>query len=81
MNLSLAEIAPYLLIAVIVLINIALWASLRSRGTLNQIEMLRKAGKTMQKPWDKEDNALRELSERVKRLHSDKEDIQNNDIK
>jgi len=77
MNLSLPEIAPYLLIAIIVLINLALWASLRNRTTHDQIEMLRKASKIMRKPWEKEDRALLELSERVKNLRSRKDDIQN----
>ncbi|MEI8131147.1 MAG: hypothetical protein WCG34_01860 [Leptolinea sp.] len=77
MNLSLPEIAPYLLIAIIVLINLALWASLRNRATHDQIEMLRKASKIMRKPWEKEDRALLELSERVKNLRSRKDDIQN----
>ena len=79
MNFSISEIAPYLLVAVVVLINIALWASLRSRATQDQFDMLRKAGKTLQKPWEKEDRAMRELSEKVKELKPGKNDIQNDD--
>lgn len=79
MNLGLSEFAPYVLIGVFVLINIALWASLFSKSTHEQIDMLRKAGKTMQKPWDKEDKAFHELSDRVKRLQSSGKDIQNED--
>jgi len=79
MNFSISEFTPYLLIAFILIINIALWASLRSRSTHDQIDMLRKAGKAIQKPWEKEDNAMCELSERVKSLRLIKDDIQNND--
>ena len=79
MNFSLSEFTPYLLVAFILIINIALWTSLRSRSTHDQIDMLRKAGKTMQKPWEKEDSAMHELSERVKELRPNKDDIQNND--
>jgi hypothetical protein len=79
MTLSISEIAPYLLVAVVVLINIALWASLRSRATQDQFDMLRKAGKTLQKPWEKEDRAMRELSEKVKELKPGNIDIQNDD--
>jgi hypothetical protein len=79
MNFSISEIAPYLLVAVVVLINIALWASLRSRATQDQFDMLRKAGKTLQKPWEKEDRAMRELSEKVKEIKPGKNDIQNDD--
>jgi hypothetical protein len=76
MNLSLSDIAPFLLIAIIVFINIALWASLRSRATHYQIDLLREVAKTIRKPWEKEDSAMQELSERVKRLYPDNEDIQ-----
>jgi hypothetical protein len=76
MNLTLSDIAPYLLVAIIVLINFALWASLRSRATRDQFDMLRKAGKSLQKPWEKEDKAMQELSEKVKLLNKTREDIQ-----
>jgi hypothetical protein len=38
--------------------------------------MLRKAGKSLQKPWEKEDKAMQELSEKVKLLNKTREDIQ-----
>jgi hypothetical protein len=79
MTFSISEIAPYLLVAIVVLINVALWASLRSRATQDQFDLLRKAGKTLQKPWEKEDRAMRELSEKVKELKPEKNDVQNDD--
>lgn len=77
MNISFSDVAPYALIAVILLINIFLWVSLRSRGTREQFDLLRKAGKTLQKPWEKEDRALQELSEKVSQLKNKPEHIQN----
>jgi hypothetical protein len=79
MNFTFSEIAPYLLITFIVIINIALFASLRSQATRDQLDMLHKAGKTFQKPWEKDDRVMQELSQKVKLLHPDKEDIQNDD--
>jgi hypothetical protein len=79
MNLTFSEIAPYLLIILVVIINVALFASLRSQSTRDQLDMLHKAGKTFQKPWEKDDRAMQELSQKVKLLHPDEEDIQNDD--
>jgi uncharacterized membrane protein (DUF106 family) len=79
MNFSLSDIAPYLLVAIILLINLALWGSLRSKSTRDQLDILR-AAKSLQKPWEKEDRAMQELSEKVKKLNADREDIQK-DIK
>jgi hypothetical protein len=76
MNFSLAEIAPYIVVIVIVLINIALWASIRSRSTQDQFDLLGKAGKSIRKPWEKEDKAIQELSEKVRQFKTNKDDIQ-----
>jgi hypothetical protein len=79
MTISFSELVPFLFIGFIVVINIALWASLRSRTTHDQMDLLHKAGQSIQKPWEKEDRAMRELSEKVKDLNPGKKDIQNND--
>jgi len=63
-----------------VLINLALWASLRSKSTRDQFDILRKAGKSLQKPWEKDDRAMQELSDKVKKLNAAREDVQK-DIK
>jgi hypothetical protein len=79
MNLSLSDIAPYLLVAFILVINIALWASFKNSETRGQLDMLRKAGRTLRNPFEKEDAALKELSQKVNALKTDREDIQDSE--
>jgi hypothetical protein len=66
--MTLMDIAPYLVVVFIVFINIALWSSLRSRGTQQHFDLWRKAGSSLQKPWAKEEKNLQELADRVKNL-------------
>lgn len=46
-----------------------LYVGLRGRGTVGQIELIRKAAKRSQQPWQPEDSQLKELAERVEKLH------------
>ncbi len=66
--MTLIDLAPYLLVLIILLINIALWSSFKRNKGNRQLEFWQKVGSTLQKPWEKEDRTYRELSERVKNL-------------
>ena len=45
-----------------------LYAGLRGHGTIGQIELMRKAAKRSQQPWQVEDAQLKELSQKVAKL-------------
>lgn len=45
-----------------------LYAGMRRRGDLGQIDLIRKAAKRTQNPWQPEDTQLKELSTRVAKL-------------
>lgn len=45
-----------------------LYAGLRGRGTIGQIELMRKAARRSQQPWQLEDAQLKELSQKVAKL-------------
>jgi len=59
---------PVLVVAVIVILNVALWSSLSGKKTTKNSEQWTKISRSIQKPFEKEDNALQELSERVSLL-------------
>jgi hypothetical protein len=66
--MTLTDVAPYLLVGFILLVNIALWSSLSGKKSQRQMDMWQKVTKTIQKPWEKEDKNFQELSERVAKL-------------
>jgi hypothetical protein len=45
-----------------------LYAGMRRKGDIGQIDLLRKAAKRSQSPWQPEDSQLKELGERVDKL-------------
>ncbi len=45
-----------------------LYAGLRRKGDIGQIELIRKAAKRTQSPWQPEDSQLTELAKRVNKL-------------
>ena len=47
-----------------------LYAGLRRRGQIGQIELLRRATSSARQPWQKEDSQLAELSKRVESLRT-----------
>lgn len=49
-----------------------LYAGMRRKGDIGQIDLLRKATKSSQKPWQSEDNQLSELAQRVEKLKQNK---------
>lgn len=60
-----------LILAVIVLFNIGLIYALLSGSAAAQWDMLRRIASRSRNPWQREDEALRELHERAKRLGGD----------
>lgn len=66
--MTLLDLAPYLLVILVLFINIALWSSLKRKKGSRQVEFWQKVGATLQKPWEKENIEYRELSERVRNL-------------
>ncbi len=66
--MTLVELAPYLLIGLILLINITLWKSFLDEKERPRMNNQGKAGFSFQKPWEKEEAEFRELNERVKSL-------------
>ena len=59
------------LVGVIVVgINAALYIGLANKSTINQIDLIRKAGKRASNPWKPEDADLMELKRRVEALKS-----------
>lgn len=65
-----ALLAPALIIIVVLVVNVGLFYSLRSKNTRQQIDLLRKAGQAAGNPWKKEDDAIDELSEKVSKLRN-----------
>jgi hypothetical protein len=45
-----------------------IYAGLRGRGTIGQFDLMRKAAKRSQQPWQPEDTQLSELAKRVEQL-------------
>ena len=49
-----------------------LYAGMRRKGDIGQIDLIRKAAKRSQKPWQPEDSQLSELAQRVEKLKQHK---------
>jgi hypothetical protein len=62
-----------IVVPLVVGINAALYVSLRSRKTVGQIELFHKAATRARRPWGEEDDALKELSERVEAIKNSPE--------
>jgi len=60
-------------VLLVVSINAALYVSLRNHKTVGQIELIHKAARRARRPWGEEEDALKELSQRVAALKSDPE--------
>lgn len=59
---------PVVVVAIIVVINIALWTSLSGKKAVKNSARWTQISQSIQKPFEKEDMLLKELSERVNRL-------------
>jgi len=68
MDLEKATLVICLTLFIVVGVNAALYVSLRSRGTIGQIDLFRKAVQRARRPWGEEEDALVELSQRVAAL-------------
>jgi hypothetical protein len=55
----------------VILINVAIYYSIKGKGTIGQINLMQKAARQARNPWEVEDKALSELSELVKKLKQD----------
>jgi hypothetical protein len=55
----------------VILINLAIYAMVKGKGTIGQIELMRKAANQARNPWELEDKALKDLSELVKQLKNE----------
>ena len=76
MDYSKAAIVVGIALLLVILFNLAIYSSFgRKRGNQSgTINMLQSAFKTARDPWKDEDNALKELAERVKSFTEDIED-------
>lgn len=68
MDTGRAALVIVLTLVIVIGVNAAIYVSLRSRKTVGQIELLRRAANRARNPWEDEDNDLRELSRRVAAL-------------
>lgn len=69
-NLDLGRAALVVILALVgvVFINVAIYYMVKGKGTIGQIQMIRKAAGRARNPWEGEDQALQDLSELVKQL-------------
>lgn len=54
-----------LTLLIVIGVNVLIYFSVTRKGTIGQIELLRRAAKQARNPWEVEDNALAELSKLV----------------
>jgi hypothetical protein len=75
MNLERAALIVIITLFVVILFNVGLYLAFRNEGSSgNLVEMLQRASKRAKDPWKDEDEALAELSRRVKELKIADED-------
>jgi hypothetical protein len=68
MDFTRALIIVGLALGLVVVINLGLYLLLTRKNTFFEIDLFRKAAGRARQPWQSEDDALEELSERVKHL-------------
>jgi hypothetical protein len=66
-------LALCLILFVVVGINAVLFSAFRKDGVIRQIELFKTAGNRARKPWQKEDNDLKELADLVNGLRKPEE--------
>jgi len=67
-NTGRALLVVVLTLVGVILINVAIYYSIKGKGTIGQINLMQKAARQARNPWEVEDKALAELSELVKKL-------------
>lgn len=60
-------------LVIVILFNVAIYLSARGDRTIDQVEMLRRAGRRFRNPWGVEDKMLDELSQAAAKLRDEKE--------
>jgi hypothetical protein len=72
MDYSKAFLVVCVTLIIVIGLNAAIYAMFaRRRNEVGQIELLRRASQRARQPWHGEDEALQELSQRVKELRKD----------
>jgi hypothetical protein len=74
MDLEKAGLVICLTLFIVIGVNAAIYAALRRNKTAGQIELMRRAANRAKNPWEEEDQALQELSRRVKQLQNTQSD-------
>lgn len=76
MDMDRALLVICLTVAVVVLINIMIYLSLRRGNEVTTVDLMRKAARRARNPWQDEDDALQELSEIVAGLRPDENEVE-----
>ncbi len=71
MDYEKAWIVVCLTLVVVIGINAAIYVMVKGSGTVTQVDLLRRAFGRARKPWADEDEALKELSQRVASLRQE----------
>jgi len=70
MDLEKAGLVICLTLFIVIGVNAAIYAAVSRGKTAGQIELIRRAARRAKDPWEEEDQALKELSKRVKNLQN-----------
>jgi hypothetical protein len=68
LDLGRAALIVILTLVGVVFINVAIYYMVKGKGTIGQIQMIRKAAGRVRNPWEGEDQDLQDLSELVKQF-------------
>lgn len=72
MDMTRAGLVVALTLIIVVAVNVVIYYMVAhdrsNKGTAGQIELFRRAARRVRDPWQDEDNALKELSQRVEEL-------------
>lgn len=68
-----------LTLLIVIGVNVLIYFSVTRKGTIGQIELMRRAANQARNPWEVEDNALAELSKLVADLKKDSSQDQDDD--
>lgn len=66
-------------LVVVILFNVGIYLSARGERTINQVELLRRAGRRFRNPWGVEDKMLDELSQAAAKLREEEDGAANKD--
>jgi hypothetical protein len=66
-------------LVIVILFNVGIYLSARGERTINQVELLRRAGRRFRNPWGVEDKMLAELSQAAAKLRGDEDGAEDMD--